>query len=193
MTEFIARLTKQSSAPPEVVYDVVADLRSHLAWGGAEQRSVFRLLSLEAPAGPATVGTSFTSTGAIPMSLRRFSDQSTVTVAERPGIFEFVTHATVHRSRRSMDATYRHRYEIAGTPGGSQVSYTFTQLEASNQFLRLALPLVRTMTWRMGIPFLAGRGFRNLLATAERNANLGVVSSTTSPIDEPGGMLHPVK
>jgi hypothetical protein len=193
MKEFMARLTKHSSAPPEVVYDVIADLRSHLAWGGAEQRRVFRLLSLDAPAGPASAGTSFTSTGTIPMSLRSFSDQSTVTVAERPGIFEFVTHATVHRSRRSMEATYRHRYEIAEAPGGSQVSYTFTQLDASNQFLRLGLPVVRTMTWRMGIPFLAGRGFRNLLATAERNKNLGAVSQTTSPIDEQGGLLHPVK
>jgi hypothetical protein len=28
------------------------------------------------------------------------------------------------------------------------------------------------MTWRVGIPFLAGRGFRNLLATAERYRDL---------------------
>ena len=168
MKEFMTRLNQNCSAPPEVVYDIVSDLRTHLAWGGAEQRSDFRLLSLEAPAGPATIGTSFCSTGAIPMSLRKWSDQSTVTIAERPGTFEFVTHATVHRSRRSMEATYRHRYEIAAAPGGSEVSYTFTQLNASNPFLRLALPVVRTMTWRVGIPFLAGRGFRNLLATAAR-------------------------
>lgn len=193
MKEFMVRLTKRSSAPPEAVYDVVADLRSHLAWGGAEQRSVFRLLSLDAPAGPATVGTSFTSTGAMPMSVRRWSDQSTVTVAERPGFFEFVTHATLHSSRRSMEATYRHRYEIAAAPGGSEVRYTFTQLNASNPLLRWALPVVRTMTWRMGTPFLASRGFRNLLATAERNTNLGGVSQTTSPIDDQGGLLHPVK
>src|ERR1700730_12202221 len=126
MKEFMVRLTERSSAPPEAVYDVVADLRSHLAWGGAEQRSVFRLLSLDAPAGPATVGTSFTSTGAIPMSMRKWSDRSTVTIAERPGTFEFVTHATVHRSRRSTEATYRHRYEIAAAPDGSDVTYTFT-------------------------------------------------------------------
>ena len=116
MKEFMTRLNQNCSAPPEVVYDIVSDLRTHLAWGGAEQRSDFRLLSLEAPAGPATVGTSFSSTGAIPMSLRKWSDHSTVTIAERPGTFEFVTHATVHRSRRSMEATYRHRYEIAAAP-----------------------------------------------------------------------------
>ena len=169
MKEFMTRLNQNCSAPPEVVYDIVSDLRTHLAWGGAEQRSDFRLLSLEAPAGPATVGTSFSSTGAIPMSLRKWSDHSTVTIAERPGTFEFVTHATVHRSRRSTEATYRHRYEIAAAPDGSDVTYTFTQLDISNPFLRLAFPVVRTMTWRVGIPFLASRGLRNLLATAERH------------------------
>jgi hypothetical protein len=192
MKEFRTRLNKHCYAPPDAVYDIVADLRTHLAWGGAAQRSDFRLLSLDAPAGAASVGTSFSSTGAIPMSLRRWSDRSTVTIAERPGIFEFVTHATVPGSRRSMEATYRHRYEIVAAPGGSEVSYTFTQLDASNPFLRLALPGVRAMTWRVGIPFLAGRGFRNLLATAERYKNLEDSSITTSPID---GLrsLHPFK
>jgi hypothetical protein len=35
------------------------------------------------------------------------------------------------------------------------------------------------MTWRVGIPFLAGRGFRNLLAIAEQRANLESASLTT--------------
>jgi hypothetical protein len=78
-----------------------------------------------------------------------------------------------------MEATYRHRYEIAAVPGGSEVSYVLTQLDISNPSLRLALPLVRTMTWRVGIPFLAGRGFRNLLAIAEQRANLESASLTT--------------
>jgi hypothetical protein len=179
MKQFSMRLTRRSSAPPEVVYDVVADIRTHLTWGGAQQSRDFRLLSLDAPAGLATVGTSFTSTGSIPMSVRSWSDRSTVMIAERPQTFEFVTHATVHRPGRSMEATYRHRYQIAPAPGGSEVSYVFTQLEAVNPFLRLALPVVRTMTWRVGIPFLAGRGFRNLLALAEQSASLETVPSPT--------------
>jgi hypothetical protein len=171
MKQITMRLSKSSSAPPEVIYDLIADLRTHLTWGGEQQRNDFRLLSLDAPAGAATVGTSFTSTGAIPMSVRKWEDRSTVTAAERPGAFEFVTHATVHRSRRSMEATYRHRYEIAAAPGGgSVVSYEFTELNSVNPFLRLGLPVVRTMTWRVGIPFLAGRGFRNLLVIAEQTA-----------------------
>jgi hypothetical protein len=170
MNQFKMRLTRHCSAPPDVVYDLLADLRTHIVWGGEQQRSDFRLLSLEAPVGPAGVGTVFTSTGAIPMSLRKWEDRSIVTVAERPHIFQFDTHATMHRPTRSMEATYRHRYEIAAAPGGSDVSYEFTQLDASNPLLRLGLPVVRTMTWRVGIPFMAGRGFRNLLATAEHLA-----------------------
>lgn len=179
MKQITMRLTRRCSAPPEAVYDVVADLRTHLSWGGAQQRSDFRLLSLDAPAGVAAVGTSFRSTGAIPMSSRRWSDRSTVTVATRPAAFEFVTHATVDRPRRPMEATYRHRYEIAAAPGGSFVIYTLTQLDVLNPFLRLALPMVRTMTWRLGIPFLAGRGFRNLVALAEQNASLQSAYHTT--------------
>src|SRR4029077_2099124 len=134
------------SAPPEVVYDFLADLGTHLTWGGTEQASDFRLLTLEAPPGPASAGTTFTSTGTIPMSSRRWQDRSTVTAAERPTTFEFVTTATARGGRRTMEATYRHRYEIAATPGGSKVSYTMTELAVSNPILRLGLPVVRDLS-----------------------------------------------
>lgn len=163
-------LSRPSSAPPDVVYDLLADLTTHLTWGGAQQTSDFRLLSLNAPAGPATVGTTFTSTGTIPMSSRRWEDRSKVTAAERPNTFEFVTTAMARGAQRSMEATYRHRYEIAATPGGSRVSYSMTQLSLSNPMLRLGLPVVRNLSWRLAIPFMAGRGFRNLLADAEQRA-----------------------
>ena len=104
------------------------------------------------------------------MSSLRWEDVSTVTVADRPLTFEFVTHATVRRSQRSMLATYRHRYEMAPADGGSEVTYTFTQEDLANPLLRLGLPLVRIMMWRVGIPLMAGRGFRNLLASAEESA-----------------------
>src|ERR1700730_4434863 len=98
MKQFSMRLTKPCSAPPEIVYDLLADLGSHLTWAGTQQSSDFRLLTLEAPPGPATAGTAFTSTGTIPMSMRHWQDRSEVTVAERPRTFEFVTNATVHRA-----------------------------------------------------------------------------------------------
>jgi hypothetical protein len=171
MKQFSMRLKRPCSASPDVVYDCLADLRTHLIWAGTQQSSDFRLLTLEAPAGPATAGTAFTSTGTIPMSSRRFEDRSKVTVAERPNTFEFVTSATVHRAERPMEATYRHRYEILVAPGGSTVTYELTQLSLANPFLRLSLPVLRDMSWGVALPFMAGRGFRNLLAIAERSAH----------------------
>ena len=88
-------------------------------------------------------------------------------------MFEFVTTATARGARRSMEATYRHRYEIEATQGGSKVSYSMTQLAVSNPLLRLGLPVVRELSWRLAIPFMAGRGFRNLVAFAEQRARSG--------------------
>jgi hypothetical protein len=57
MEQLSMRLKRLSSAPPDVVYDFLADRETHLTWAGTQQTSDFRLLSLEAPAGPASVGT----------------------------------------------------------------------------------------------------------------------------------------
>jgi len=183
MKEFSMQLTRRSSAPPEAIYDSLADLSTHTIWGGRKQLYNFRLKTLEAPPGPATVGTSFTSTGTVPMSLRRFEDHSKVTLAQRPHVFEFVTDAAIRRGKRSMAATYRHRYEIAATTEGSKVTYTMTELSGSNLLLRLSLPGVRNMTWRVGVPFMAGIGFRNLVAQAERGATLESTPQLGSPVN----------
>ena len=46
---FGVRLVERSAAPAEIVYDLLADLRSHAEWGGRRQRSKrFRLTSVEA-------------------------------------------------------------------------------------------------------------------------------------------------
>ena len=163
----MVRFSKTCAAPSEVVYDMLADLPSHLRWGGTQQSGDFRLLSMDAPAGPARVGTSFATTGAIPMSVKRWEDRSTVTFAERPSTFEFATEARVGNGDKAMRARYVHRYEIVPAQGGSRVSYTFTQEQIANPVLRLGLPLVRDLVWRVMIPMFIGRGFRNLLADAE--------------------------
>ncbi len=149
----ISRLCK---ARPEAVYDLLADLKSHLVWAGARQTQDFHLVSLEAPPGPAAVGTSFSSAGVIPMSRRRWSDRSTVSIADRPLMFEITTQAAV----------YRHTYEISPAAGGSRVTYTLTQLSITNPMLRWAIAGMRRMTWLM-TPMYAGRGLRNLVALAE--------------------------
>ena len=54
-----------SMAAPQTVYDTIADLRNHLDWSGERASSeTFKLLSIDAPDGPAAVGTAFSSSGA---------------------------------------------------------------------------------------------------------------------------------
>ncbi|MBJ7597149.1 MAG: hypothetical protein DLM67_21700 [Candidatus Nephthysia bennettiae] len=166
-----AQISLPSKARPEAVYDVLADLTTHLEWGGARQSRDFRLLSLEGSPGPATVGTTFSSTGTIPMSVRHWEDGSTVTVADRPQVFEFTTEARAGE-QQAMRARYRHRYEISADAAGSRVTYTLTQLSIAHPMLRMALPGIRQLTWRMAIPMFAGRGLLILIAVAEERALL---------------------
>jgi hypothetical protein len=160
------KLVSASAASPEALYERLADLHSHLEWAGSRQSSDFRLITMDAPAGMATAGTRFTSTGSIPMSSRRWRDESVVTEAVRPSVFEFVTDA----SAGEMSARYRHRYEIAASAPGSVVTYTMQQESISRPMWRLAVPGIRWMTWHFAIPMFAGRGFRNLIAMAEVRA-----------------------
>lgn len=166
--------SKFCRAPAEVVYGLLTDVRSHMEWGGEHQRRIFRLLSLEAPEGPATVGTEFTSSGVIPASWHHFEDRSRVTQAVDNSIFEFVTHSTVrYGASKKMEADYVHRYELTPEADGCRVTYTFRQERISNPMLRLSLPLIKTITWKMGIPFMMKRGFDNLLEMAELRAAHG--------------------
>lgn len=160
------RISARCAASPETLYGVLADLHTHLDWGGSAQVPGFRLLSLEAGRGPAGVGTTFSSTGSIPMSGRRWSDRSTVEVAEPGRTFQFLTDA----SAGAMTARYRHRYDIAAEAGGCRVTHTMTQLAIDRPMLRLALPVMRQMSWGFAIPAFAGRGLRNLVRRAEQRA-----------------------
>jgi uncharacterized protein YndB with AHSA1/START domain len=110
-------------APAETVYEVLADLRSHLTWAGERQKKNARLLTVDAPVGPALVGTEFTTTGADPMG--RFTDRSVVTEATPPSVFEFVTEARLVTKRGKVaDWTNVHRYELASSPGGCRIRYS---------------------------------------------------------------------
>lgn len=165
-----ARIFTRCTAPAEAVYDILADLRSHQHWAGERQRRDFRLVTLDAPAGTASVGTTFSSTGTIPMSLRRWVDHSRVTVADRARAFEFVTDATAGSGPRAMTARYVHRYDIAPAAGGSTITYTLTEEHAAHPMLRMGLPGIRGITWRFMVPMFAGRGVRNLARMAEAAA-----------------------
>jgi len=121
--ELVMRVEARSSATPEAVYDVLADPRTHLIWAGERQGKKTRLTSVEAPDGPAVVGTEFTTTGADPMGT--FGDTSVVTEASRPGVLEFVTEATLTTKKGvASNWTLVHRYEIAADGAGSRIAYT---------------------------------------------------------------------
>jgi Polyketide cyclase / dehydrase and lipid transport len=115
-----------SAASPEVVYETIADLRNHLDWSGERAADdKFKLLSIQAPDGPARVGTAFTSSGTAENGT--FHDRSEVTVATAPTTFVIETDARLDRTRgRPWDAHFVHRYDIAPEGTGSRITYAET-------------------------------------------------------------------
>ncbi len=105
---------------------MVADLSAHLEWSGARASDeTFKLLTLDAPPGPAAVGFSFTSTGANFNGV--FHDRSVVTGTSRPSSFVIETDAHLERNRgQPWDAHFEHRYDIEPAGDGSRITYTET-------------------------------------------------------------------
>ena len=123
---FKTRTSVVSRAKPDVVYDVVSDLRAHIVWSGERAEDpAFKLLSLEAPDGRAVVGTTFTSTGA--NFNGTFNDRSVVSEASPPNRFVIDTDARLDRKRgRPWEVHFEHRYDIAPEGTGSRITYTET-------------------------------------------------------------------
>ena len=118
---FQTRPSVTSSAPPEVVYDVIADLRNHVLWSGEMAASEgFKMLSMDAPEGRAAVGTTFTSSGSAQKDT--FHDTSVVTEATRPSRFVIETDAMLERKRATTwEAHFVHRYDIIPEGTGSRI------------------------------------------------------------------------
>lgn len=169
--QLLARAEASSRAPAEIVYDVLADVRSHLTWAGERQKKNTRLLAVESPEGPAMVGTEFTTKGADPMG--RFTDRSVVTEARRPALFEFVTEAHLETKKgKTADWTNVHRYEIAPTPDGCRIAYTVTIARISA--LPGMLALFNSPLSGLAMKAASGvgrRGVRNLAKLAEERAD----------------------
>jgi hypothetical protein len=166
----VLRFEGSCRAPAEVVYDLLADLESHLEWAGRRQGETTRLLTLAAPPGPAGVGVEFLSTGS-DGKVARWSDRSVVTEATRPKVFEFVTDGRRQgtSARRPWLCTAVHRYVIAPKAGGCQVTYTedLTRLDGAPWMLRA--PGVSRLVFRVSARYMR-RGFDGLLALAEERA-----------------------
>lgn len=171
--ELEVRVEATSRASVESVYDLLADVRSHLVWAGERQKKKTRLLTIEGPGGPASVGTEFTTTGADPIG--RFTDRSVVTEASRPSVFEFVTEAHLVTKRGKIaDWTNVHRYELAAAPEGCRIAYTIRINRISALPGMLALFNVRALAGlvRKASEGVARRGIENLARLAEERAGL---------------------
>ena len=137
-------LDASSDASPAAVYDVLADLSTHLDWAGTRQHRGFRLLSVRGT-GPLELGTEFESVGSIPMALVRWENHNEVVEARRPEVLEFHTEAVaVWRSGERTEALYEHRYEIVSDGTGSRVTYRMRQTAIENPPRRMRLPMMRS-------------------------------------------------
>jgi Polyketide cyclase / dehydrase and lipid transport len=154
-----------TTASPEAVYDVIADLRNHLVWSGERAASDgFKMLSLEAPEGPATVGTTFTSSGSAGRDT--FHDRSVVTEASRPNRFVIETDARLERKRaETWEVHFSHRYDIQPHGEGSRILYTET-VERVNYLPYWLKPGIRTI-FRPFVNRADRKQLRNLARLAE--------------------------
>ncbi len=96
----------------------------HTVWAGERQRSKTRLLSIDAPTGPAMVGTEFSRRrGRIRWARSRIARWSR---RRQPGTaFEFVTEARLTTKKgTTSDWTNVQRYELLSTGDGCRIVYT---------------------------------------------------------------------
>jgi hypothetical protein len=166
--ELVVRVEAMSGATPASVYDLLADLSSHLVWAGERQAQRTRLLTIEAPPGPAVVGTEWRSTGADPMGT--FSDRSVVTEATPGKGFEFVTDARLTTKRgRTSDWTSVERYAVEQTVEGCRIVATSRVTRVSELPGMVALfnvPVLREIGLKVSAK-VARRTVRNLARVAE--------------------------
>jgi hypothetical protein len=164
----------RSAAPAERVFALLADPSAHLQWCGERAPSDgFKLLSMTSPAGPAAVGSTFSSTGANGRGVT-FHDRSTVTEVAAPAVFAFGTDSTLVRKHRpDWQAHFDHRYEVRPDGTGCRIVYT-ADVYPLNYRPYWLHPLMRPMT-RVMVPRMMARNLRQLAAMAE-----GYVSSDRS-------------
>jgi uncharacterized protein YndB with AHSA1/START domain len=166
----VLRFEGTCRATAEAVYDLLTDLDTHLDWAGRRQGSTTRLLTVQAPPGPAGVGVEFLTTGSDGKAAT-WSDRSVITEATRPEVFEFVTEGQRHGKAGSTPwlLTATHRYVITPTAGGCRVTYTedLTRLDHAPRIMRT--PGLYRLVFGISARFMR-RGFHGLLALAEERA-----------------------
>jgi hypothetical protein len=165
---FSTQTSATSDASPEAVYDVITDLRAHLEWSGERTSDdKFKLLSLEAPEGPATVGTTFSSSGSAGKDT--FHDRSVVTEASKPNRFVIETDSLLDRKgAKTWEAHFSHRYELQPQGSGTRIVYTDT-VERVNYLPYWLKPWARPI-FRILVNRADVKQLRNLARLAEERA-----------------------
>jgi hypothetical protein len=165
---FRTQTSATSNASPEAVYEVIADLRAHLVWSGERASDDgFKMLSLEAPEGPATVGTTLSSSGAAENGT--FHDRSVVTEASRPNRFVIETDSRLDRKRgRPWEAHFSHRYDVQPEGNGSRIVYTET-VERVNHVPYWLRPGIRSI-FRIYVNRADRKQLQNLARLAEERS-----------------------
>ena len=166
--ELLVRVEETSHASADQVFAVLADLTTHTVWAGERQGKKTRLLTIDAPPGPATVGTEFSSTGSDPMG--SFTDRSVVTEAQPGRTFEWVTEARFTTKKgKSSDWTNVERYELEPTEGGCRIVLTgrVTRMSSLPGSLRVFnVPVLRALVLKASTK-VTRRSVRNLARYAE--------------------------
>ena len=172
-------LDASCDASPAAVYDVLADLSTHLDWAG----------DAAAPWVPAPLGARHRAAGARdrvrPASVRSpwpGPGGRTTTRSSRRGARRSWS-STRKPSRCGGAASGPKRCTSTGTRSspsgtGSHVTYRLRQTAIENPPRRMRLPMMRTMTHRVMIPWFCKRGFKNLLRSAERRGAMSEVVQT---------------
>jgi hypothetical protein len=171
------KATVSSKAAPNVIYEILADPSTHLEWAGKQApRQDFRLLTLDAPKGTASVGTRFVSTGANSKNgSATFHDESVVTEATSPSLFAFVTESHLERkNKETWEVRFVHQYEVQPDGAGSQITYRASVYPVNYRPYWLH-PLMRPMTRKM-VQIFTTKHLSNLSRIAEK----GVLRSSDS-------------
>jgi uncharacterized protein YndB with AHSA1/START domain len=165
--EIAFRKSMKTGAPPEAVYDLLADVRSHLEWGGNRGKKNFRLTAIEVEDAPVRQGSEWSSTGIAPDGT--FRDRSVVTQALPPSALEFVTEAHVSFKKGGEgDWTLVNRYEITPEGSGSLVTYTQRLTRATKLGpMKMMLNPILAGVGRMMVSSLVKPAMQNLAAMAE--------------------------
>jgi hypothetical protein len=162
------RVAVPSKASPEAIYDVLSDLNTHRIWAGEQApMKSFRLLTIDAPTGRATVGTEFSSSGANSGNGKStFFDRSVVVEAEPGARFGFDTDARLTRPRaKDWHVRFEHRYTIEQAGDTATIKY-IAEVRPQNYIPPWLKPWSRPLTRAM-VNHFHRKHMQNLARMAE--------------------------